>query len=55
MKKSTTITQIYDEIAYNDLRRLNWRAMRYFIRQKCWGKAAACRERVGGWNKRGPI
>ena len=53
--KTTTIAVIYREIAANNIRRLNWRAMQHFLRQQDYEQAANCRDRVGTWNKDGPI
>ena len=46
---------MYREIAANDIRRLNWRAMRYFVKRGEFAEAAQCRDRVGSWNEKGPI
>ena len=45
---------IYEEIASENQRRLNWRAMNYFVRHKQWQQAAKCRDRVGCYNAAGP-
>lgn len=47
--------RLCEEIAAGDQRRLNWRAMNYFVKRRRWEEAAQCRERVGQWNARGPV
>lgn len=47
--------RIMEEICVGDTRRLNYRAMRYFISQNRLAEAAICRDRVGAWNSKGPI
>ena len=54
-KRPTILTRIYCEIALEDRRRLNWRAMRYFARRREYALAAKCRQRVGWYNSEGPV
>lgn len=46
---------LYREIAGDDQRRLNWRAMNYFVGRGEFTEAAQCRERVVAWNSTGPV
>jgi len=43
------------EICKQDFRKLNWRAMKYFIRRKMYAEASICRERVIRWDNKGPV
>lgn len=45
---------IYDEILRGDVRKLNWRAMRYFAKKRNFVAAAKCRDVVKRWNSKGP-
>jgi hypothetical protein len=54
-RRRSTLHAVYREIAANDLRRLNWRALRYFLKRRRYLEAAQCRDRVGTWNRQGPI
>lgn len=54
-RRRSALTAVYKEIAANEIRRLNWRAMRYFVKRKRYAEAAQCRDRVGTWNRQGPI
>lgn len=51
----STADTIYREIAANDIARLNWRAMCYFIKRRLFDLAAQCRDRVGDFNDDGPL
>jgi len=42
-------TDIYLDILNNDTRRLNLKAMKYFLRKKMYYEAAVCRDRVKSW------
>jgi hypothetical protein len=53
-RRRTGLLAVYREIAANDIRRLNWRAMRYFVKRRRYLEAAQCRDRVGTWNRTGP-
>ena len=52
--KSNAWEGIYTEIYKESTRKLNWRAMKYFIRHEMYAEAAVCRARVKSWNKNGP-
>ncbi len=45
---------IYSEVLRNDVRRLNWRAMNYFVKRGMYYEAAICRDRVKTWDSKGP-
>ncbi len=47
--------KIYKIIANNDIRRLNWMTMKYFVKERDFERAAQCRDRVKCWNKNGPV
>ena len=56
--KSTRVNvlaRMYEEIMLDDRRKLNWRAMNYFVRHGRWSDAAKCRDRVECWDNVGPL
>ncbi len=40
---------IYFEILNNNERKLNLRAMKFFVKNEMWLEAAICRDKVGYW------
>lgn len=54
-KKTIQKQKFMEAIAANDIRRLNWWAMKYFIYHDRLAEAAACRDRVVAWNRKGPV
>jgi len=54
-KKTEQKRKFMEAIAADDIRRLNWWAMKYFIFHQRYAEANQCRARVKGWNRKGPI
>jgi hypothetical protein len=46
--------KLYDLILHYQIRHLNFRAMKYFVKKRKFDKAAICRDRVGAYTKKGP-
>jgi hypothetical protein len=65
-KKATTKTSsrrvsanclaaVFDEVLNENTRRLNWLAMKFFVKRAQWASAAKCLDRVGNFNATGPV
>jgi hypothetical protein len=54
-KRTNQLAAIYADVLRGDVRRLNWRAMKHYVRRGDFASAAQCRDRVKCWNHKGPV
>lgn len=55
LNKLSHMAQVYYEIRKNNIRRLNWRAMKYYVKRGMYLEAAECRDVCGPRDKNGPV